>query len=341
MMQDIHETRVAGGDVAACIAKYREMYKYVYVYNDSCFKKIFGDTENRALAACFLNAILNLEGPRCISKMDFIDPSVPGGPFVKSVTSDLVAEDPDKNRIVIEVQHKGNSTFKDRLVFYTACHTLQSKVPGDTFSLRHVDYIALQMFDAYSDSDDYKHIVQLKDQHNVLYHGKNVLTIVEIEKFLKGNFGSDDSRLANWLRAIDMVNNEFEGETRNPYLVDLQNAAKLSNFDMDYLLTEAKIMSDHAYELSVERDEAHLEGLAEGRAEGRAEGLAEGRAEGHAEGRAEGRAEGIAEGHAEGLAEAKRSAVIKALKRGKLTVEEIAEDNDLPLDEVLKIQKEH
>gem|GEM_PF-4617188 len=93
---------------------------------------------------------------------------------------------------------------------------------------------------------------------------------------------------------------------------------------------------DHAYELSVERDEAHLEGLAEGRAEGRAEG----HAEGLAEGRAEGRAEGIAEGHAEGLAEAKRSAVIKALKRGKLTVEEIAEDNDLPLDEVLKIQKE-
>ncbi|MCQ2093148.1 MAG: Rpn family recombination-promoting nuclease/putative transposase [Fibrobacter sp.] len=39
-------------------------------------------------------------------------------------------------------------------------------------------------------------------------------------------------------------------------------------------------------------------------------------------------------------AEAKHSAVIKALKRGKLTVEEIAEDNDFPLDEVLKIQKE-
>ena len=319
MMQDIHETRIAGGDVAACIAKYREMYKYVYVYNDSCFKKIFGAIENRGLAASFLNAILNLEGPRCIGKMDFIDPSVPGGPFVKSVTSDLVAEDPDKNRIVIEVQHKGNSTFKDRLVFYTACHTLQSKVPGDTFTLRHVDYIALQMFDAYSDSDDYKHVVQLKDQHNVLYHGKNVLTIVEIEKFLNGNYDTDDSRLAEWLRAIDLVNNEFEGETRNPYLVDLQNAAKLSNFDMDYLLTEAKIMSDHAYELSVERDEAHLEGLAEGRAEGRAEGIAEGRAE--------------------GIAEAKRSAVIKALKRGKLTVEEIAEDNDLPLEEVLKIQK--
>ncbi|WP_407441362.1 Rpn family recombination-promoting nuclease/putative transposase [Fibrobacter sp.] len=43
---------------------------------------------------------------------------------------------------------------------------------------------------------------------------------------------------------------------------------------------------------------------------------------------------------AEGFAEAKHSAVIKALKRGKLTVEEIAEDNDLSLDEVLKIQKE-
>ena len=44
-------------------------------------------------------------------------------------------------------------------------------------------------------------------------------------------------------------------------------------------------MSDHNYELYVEKKNARAEGLAEGRAEGLAEGRVEGRAEGRVEGR--------------------------------------------------------
>ena len=143
MLNRINAVRVEGGDVAACIAEYRKKYKYVYVYNDSCFKKIFGAFSNRGIAASFLNAVLKLEGANCIRTLDFVEPSVPGGPFVKSVTSDLVAINQDKNRIVVEVQHKGDSEFKDRLVFYTACHTLQNKVPGECYKLRKIDFIAI------------------------------------------------------------------------------------------------------------------------------------------------------------------------------------------------------
>ena len=56
---------------------------------------------------------------------------------------------------------------------------------------------------------------------------------------------------------------------------------------------------------------------------------------------AEGKLQGIEEGRAEGRAEAKRAAIIKALNRGKLTVEEIAEDNDTSAEEVLKIKAEN
>ena len=37
---------------------------------------------------------------------------------------------------------------------------------------------------------------------------------------------------------------------------------------------------------------------------------------------------------------ARTEAIIKALKRGKLTIEEIAEDNETPIDRVLEIQAE-
>ena len=54
-------------------------------------------------------------------------------------------------------------------------------------------------------------------------------------------------------------------------------------------------MSDHDYELYVEKKKARAEGLAEGRAEGLAEGRAEGRAEGKAEGLEKGSTQTLAD----------------------------------------------
>ena len=275
MLRDISETHRNGGDVAACIQRCRQKYKYVYVYNDSCFKKIFGAEKNKNMTACFLNAILKLDGPDCISALDFINPSVPGGPFVKSVTSDIVALGPDKRRVVVEVQHKGGSAFKDKLVVYMACHTLENRVPGSSYKLHGMDFIALQMFDTFPDSPKYRHSIQLRNQDGEAFYGKEILTIVEVGKFLKdeGRYMQDDCRLALWLRAIEAVNDEKDSLDGNPYFTDLQSAAKLCNFDMEYLLTEAKFMTDRAYEMEIEREEAREEGLAEGRAEGWEDGL--------------------------------------------------------------------
>lgn len=62
MLADINETNEKGGDISACIAKYREKYSYVYVYNDSIFKILFGNPENEKMTVDFLNAVLDLYG---------------------------------------------------------------------------------------------------------------------------------------------------------------------------------------------------------------------------------------------------------------------------------------
>ena len=54
---------------------------------------------------------------------------------------------------------------------------------------------------------------------------------------------------------------------------------------------------------------------------------------------AESKLQGIDEGHAKGFNEACTNAITKALKRGKLTLEEIADYNDVSIDRVLEIQK--
>lgn len=111
---------------------------------------------------------------------------------------------------------------------------------------------------------------------------------MEIPKFCKGNYAVDDSRLARWLRLINDINNEKDPDSNgNPLVESLKNSAKLCNFSENYLLTEAQVMTDRAYELQIERKEARAEGLKEGREKGLLEGREEGREEGRKEGRME------------------------------------------------------
>ena len=205
--------------------------------------------------------------------------SIPPSPMhsAKAITSDIVATDQRLDRIVLEVQHVEDDSYNARLVLYTAKHTIASRIKGEGYALQNLNLISLQMFDGFPNSPNYRHSIRFKNQENEEFYDKQTITLVEIPKFLKGNFATDNSRIAEWLRIIDGLNNETpvavpEG---SPFAL-LQEKAQLSIFTEEFLVSEAMKMSDHKYELYVEKKHARKEGLEEGRAEGRAEGLTEG-----------------------------------------------------------------
>ena len=275
MLKDISETSKAGGSVSACIAKYRKIYNYVYIYNDNIFKLLFGTRENEPLAVDLLNAVLKLDGGDCIEHLTFVDPSLPGA-FSKSITSDIVALDQRQDRIVLEVQHVDDDTFKGRLVYYSSKHVIASRVKGDNYNLRNLNLVSLQMFDGYPDSPNYRHCLRFRNDENEVFYDRETITLVEIPKFLRKKYEADNSRLAQWLRVFDGINNESPiSVPEGSHFALLQEKAKLSIFTEEYLVSEAMHMSDHDYELYVEKKHARAEGHAEGKAEGRAEGRAD------------------------------------------------------------------
>ena len=266
MLVDISETKKRGGDVAACIAKYRKKYKYVYVYNDSIFKILFGNPENERMTVDFLNAVLDLYGSDCIDHITFENPAVSSA-FSKEITSDIVMHDRNMDRVVLEVQHVNDGTFVDRLVFYAAKHTVASRGKGDDYNLRNLNLVSLQMFNGFPESENYRHHVRLKNQENEEFYKKQTITLVEIPKFLKGGYESDNSMLAQWLRVIDGINNEHPVSVAEESLFALlHEKAKLSIFTEEFLVSEAMNMSDRNYEMYVEKKNARAEGRAEGEA---------------------------------------------------------------------------
>jgi len=279
MLKDICDTHKQGGDVSACIAKYNERFKYVYIYNDSIFKLLFGTPENESITVDFLNAALHLYGSNCIEHLSFVNPELPGA-FNKNTTSDIVAEDQGLDRIVLEVQHVEDKSFNGRLVYYAAKHTIASQVKGQFYNLKNLNLISLQMFVGFPESLNYLHMIRLKNQDNEEFYKKQTITLVEIPKFLKGQYGADNSMLAQWLRVFNGLNKEKPiPVSKGSQFALLQEKAKLCNFTKDFLVSEAMKMSDREYELYVEKKHARAEGLEEGRTEGRAEGRTEERRE--------------------------------------------------------------
>ena len=47
--------------------------------------------------------------------------------------------------------------------------------------------------------------MRLKNQDNEEFYKKQTITLVEIPKFLAGDYSSDNSMLAQWLRVIDGI----------------------------------------------------------------------------------------------------------------------------------------
>jgi len=101
--------------------------------------------------------------------------------------------------------------------------------------------VSFQFFDAFKESPNYRHTVQLRNQEQRVYFDRQTVTLIEVNKFLrrKEKFAGDNSRIAQWLRAIDALNREvnFSEFATDPVFKVLQNEVKLCNFSARYMLS--------------------------------------------------------------------------------------------------------
>ena len=244
-LKELRKINDNGGDVDAFVKKYE--HKNVYFYNDGCIKKILASEKNLALTTDLVNAALGLIGSERIENPKLVNPFIPGELGYRSVEPDiLLTNDRDgdvpRDRISIEVQHEDNkSLFKDRLVLYVARLTSNMARKGKTPRLENLNVISFLFFDAFPESANYRHTVQLRNQEQQVYFDRQTVTLIEVEKFFKdaARFAGDSSRLAQWLRAIDTLNRDtdFSEFANDPIFRLLQNEVKLCNFSSRYLMT--------------------------------------------------------------------------------------------------------
>jgi predicted transposase/invertase (TIGR01784 family) len=261
-LKELKKVKEKGQDIDAFVKTYE--HKNVYFYNDGCIKKILASEKNLMLTTDLLNAALNLIGSDRIENPKLVNPFIPGELGYRNVEPDILlmnerGGDAPRDRVSIEVQHKGDLQYKDRLVLYVARLTSNMVKKNEKPQLENLHVVSFQFFNAFKDSPNYRHTVQLRNQEQQVYFDRQTVTLIEVEKFLRESqkFASDNSRLAQWLRAIDSLNREAdfsEFENDSVFKV-LRNEVKLCNFSARYLMTVD--MSD--FDKAIERYETTLE----------------------------------------------------------------------------------
>ena len=234
-----------GLNLDAIVKEYE--HRNVYFYNDGCIKKILASEKNLLLTTDLLNAALNLVGSDRIENPKLVNPYIPGELGYRSVEPDLLltndrGESIPRDRISIDVQHENNdSLFNDRLVLYVARLTSSMEKAGKFTRLENLHVVRFQFFDAFKGSPNYRHKVQLRNQEQRVYFERQTVTLIEVNKFLKQKekFEGDNSRIAQWLRAIDTLNREadFSEFAADPVFKVLQNEVKLCNFSARYMIS--------------------------------------------------------------------------------------------------------
>ena len=252
-IEKLKEADKRGEDLDAIIKEHEN--ETVYIYNDGCFKKIFANEKNITLTTDLVNAALNLEGADRIENPQIVNPFIPGDIGYRNSEPDLLlindrGEGRPRDRISIEIQHEGGSLFKNRVVLYVARHTSNMVKSNEPPILENLSLVSFQFFDTFpwNESQNYHHTVQLRNQDMQLYFDKQAIIIIEVHKFHehRDTFANDQSRLAQWLRAIDTLirGADFSIFADDPIFRVLQNEAKLCNFSSRYLMTEGMKMTD-------------------------------------------------------------------------------------------------
>lgn len=312
------------------LVKYQKIYKYAYILSDGIFKIVFTQDKEHTLLISLVNAMLDLQGDQAIKSITLEMQEFPGAFDKKNCILDIIGTTNANEKVLVEIQQKSAAFFRDRVEYYVS-RVIENQVhKSESYELPRIYFLGLLDFVLFPE-EPAKYLHHVEEMCNGrLFFPKIQKVFVELQKFFElddaGLVCMDESDAAKWLRAIKSTIQEKpmpEALVKNPIFVKLQNEMKLCNFGDELFNLEVHRMNDLKFEREC--------GFADGRETGLLEGKELGRAEGEKLGRAE--------GEKLGRAEAQRISVIKALKRGKLTPEEIAEDNEMSLEDILKIQK--
>jgi predicted transposase/invertase (TIGR01784 family) len=252
--------------------------KYVNLFTDFGFKKIFGEEASKPMLLDFLN---NLLPETHIVELSFKDKEKLGKTEAdRKAIYDIYCQNDKGERIIIELQKAKQNYFKDRTVYYSTFPIQEQAEMGDwNYELKAVYCIGILDF-TFDDKlkiteNEVIHTVQLKDQNNQLFYNKLKFVYLEMPHFVKTE-QELATRLDKWLYFIKHLEDfqnipEIFEDSIFMKAFETAEIAKFGQAELESYEYSLKIFRDNkaVYEYAVDTafDEGKLEGKNEGKLE--------------------------------------------------------------------------
>jgi predicted transposase/invertase (TIGR01784 family) len=307
--------------------------KYINPFTDFGFKKLFGTELNKDLLIDFLNEVI-LPKQRSIADVKYRSSEHLGQTKAdRKAIFDIYCISSRGERFIVEMQKAKQNYFKDRSVFYSSFPIQEQALSGEwNYQLAPVytDGILDFAFSPDEDTDtketqkdplEVRHEVQLKNQKGKVFYDKLTYIYLEMPHFTKTE-AELETTYDKWLYVLKHLPTLQERppklqERIFKKLFETAEIAKFSPEEKEQYEESLKIYRDLKNVIDAAFDEGKMEGIIEGETKGKIEGKME------------------------GIIEEKTSNIIKALKRGRLSAEEIAEDFDTTVDFVLQVKAKY
>lgn len=267
--------------------------KYINLFTDFGFKRVFGEEANKDILMDFLNQVLPVEytiKDLHFSKNDHLGAGLEN----RKAIFDIYCISEKGEHFIVELQKVRQDFFKDRSVYYASFPIQEMAQKGKdwNYELKPVFTVGILNFtfrDHKKELNKIRHHVQLKDQDCQVFYDKLHFIYLELPKFKK-TLAECKNRYDKWLWVFKNL----------PRLEDMPVDLKEDIFIKLFQITEVAKFGKRereAYRESLKYlwdlhnvvDTAKREGIEEGRKEGIKQGIKEGIKEGRKVGIEEGK----------------------------------------------------
>lgn len=254
--------------------------RYVNLYTDFAFKKIFGTEANKDLLISFLNQLLGLVGEKEIKDVTYLNPEQLGANVnERRAVYDVYCTAESGEHFIVEMQKAKQDHFKDRALYYSSFAIREQGSKGTAtrpwdYKLMPVYVVGLLNFvlDEEDGSGDVITRVSLKDERNRVFSKNLQFIFVEMPKFGK-RVDELETFLDKWLYVIqnmNRLNDKPAALTESIFhkLFDVAEIAQFSKVDRAEYEESLKVFWDFSNVLSSAERKGREEGIAEGVAKG-------------------------------------------------------------------------
>ena len=286
--------------------------KYINPFTDFGFKKLFGTEPNKDLLIDFLNEVILPKRQKIVDLNYSNNEQMGRTELDRKAIFDLYCISSTGERFIVEMQKAKQNYFKDRSVFYASFPIQEQAEKGEwDFKLSDIYTVGILDF-TFSDGaapKKVRHEVKLRDKRCQIFYDKLTFIYLEMPNFTK-TVEELATTYDKWLYVLKHlpILTERPIQLQEHVFERLFEAAEIAKF------TPAE-QAQYEESLKTYRDLKNVIDSAFG--------------------------DGWTEGKAEGIAEEKIANIIKAIKRSKLSLEEIAEDFNTTIAFVVQIKRDN